>query len=262
MRNAFALAIVATAALLLSAAEPFTVPLRTDLPESEEKGMSKGGDPFVRKVTRPTLMVFPSAKPNGTAMIVAPGGGWNVLMMGYEGTDAAHWLNEHGVTAIVLKYRVTLETRETGQKASIEDGLAAVKYVREHAREWKIDPKRIGIMGFSAGGYLAAGVAMQGSGDSRPDFAAPIYAVTPKPHTVRADAPPIFLAFAFDDQQIFLDDNVQLLADWKKAGGSAEMHVFESGGHGFGMKTLGKASDNWTAHLLAWMKRHGFIPPA
>ena len=249
-----------TASLPLSAAEPFTVPLRTDLPESEEKGMSKGGDPLVRKVTRPTLMVFPADKPNGTAMIVAPGGGWEVLMMGYEGTDAAHWLNKHGVTAIVLKYRVTLETREAGQKTSIEDGLAAVKYVRERAREWKIDPKRIGIMGFSAGAYLAAGVAMQYTAESRPDFAVPVYAVTPKPHTVKPDAPPLFLAFAFDDQQRFLDDNVQLLSDWKKAGGSAEMHVFENGGHGFGMKTLGKASDAWTAHLLEWMKRRGLVP--
>ncbi|MEP7367257.1 MAG: alpha/beta hydrolase [Acidobacteriota bacterium] len=260
IRKSPALAVwIAAAALSLSAAEPFTVPLRTDLPESEEKGTTKGGDPFVRKVTRPTLIVFPASKPNGTAMIVAPGGGWNVLMMGYEGTDAAHWLNTHGITAIVLKYRVTLETREAGQKASIEDGLAAVKYVREHAREWKIDPKRIGIMGFSAGGYVAAGVAMQYTAESRPDFAAPIYAVTPKPHTVKPDAPPLFLAFAFDDQEVFLDDNTKLLADWKKAGGSAEMHVFETGGHGFGMKTLHGASDNWTDRLLEWMKRHELV---
>lgn len=255
------LSLLTAAALLLAAAEPFTVPLRTDLPESEEKGTSKSGDPLVRKVTRPTLTVYPAVRPNGTAIIIAPGGGWEVLMMGYEGTDAAHWLNNHGVTAIVLKYRVTLGTREAGQKASIEDGLAAVKYVREHAREWNIDPKRIGIMGFSAGGYVAAAVAMQYTPESRPDFAAPIYGVTPKPHTVKPDAPPLFIAFAFNDAQRFMDDNLQLLSDWKKTGASAEMHVYEDGGHGFGMKKLGKASDVWTIHFLGWMTRRGLLQP-
>ena len=180
-------------------------------------------------------------------------------MMGYEGDDAARWLNTHGVTGIVLKYRVTLETREAGQKASIEDALTAIKHVRAHAGEWKIDPARIGIMGFSAGGYAAAGAAMQYEAGSRPDFAIPIYAVTPKPHLVKPDAPPLFLAVAFDDQQMFLDDNAALLLDWKKAGRSAEMHVFENGGHGFGMKKLNKASDAWTTLLLEWMKRRGLV---
>ena len=152
------------------------------------------------------MEVYPAPQPNGTAVVVAPGGGFSILAIEHEGRDVARWLNQRGVTAFVLRYRCGLEAGETpamnrqlSQKAAIEDGLLAVKTVRERAAEWKLDPRRIGVMGFSAGGYLTIGVATQYTAESRPDFAIPIYAVAPEGYQPPADAPPLFVAVAFDD---------------------------------------------------------------
>jgi acetyl esterase/lipase len=136
------------------------------------------------------MEVYPAAKPSGAAVVVAPGGGFSILAIEHEGRDVARWLNQRGVSAFVLRYRVGLESREISQQAAIEDGLLAVKTVRARAAEWKLDPKRIGVMGFSAGGYLTVGVATGYTPESRPDFAISIYAVAPEGYHVPPDAPP------------------------------------------------------------------------
>ena len=205
------------------------------------------------------MEVYPALRPNGAAVVVAPGGGFTILAIEHEGRDVARWLNERGITAFVLRYRVGLENREVSQKAAIEDGLLAVKTVRERAKEWKLDSNRIGVMGFSAGGYLAIGVATRYTPETRPDFAISIYAVAPEGFQVAADAPPLFIAVAYDDNVRMTSTATALLDNWKKAKVPAELHVFPDGGHGFGMNKKGKSCDVWTDLLAAWMTRLGLM---
>ena len=249
------------------AAEIQTIVLRPDLPAGEEWYTPPSDNPhvkspaekWVRKVTRPVMEVYPAAKPNGTGIVIAPGGGFSILAIEHEGRDVARWMNERGVTAFVLRYRVGLESREASMKAAIEDGLLAVKTVRERADRWRLNPKRIGVMGFSAGGYLTVGVATQYAPESRPDFAMPIYAVAPEGYHVPADAPPVFIAVAYDDNPRFTATATGLLNNWKSAKLPAELHVFSDGGHGFGMNKKGKSSDTWTELLGQWMSRLGLL---
>jgi acetyl esterase/lipase len=260
------------AGLLLTAgmirgAGPQQIVLRPDLPAGEEwytppadnQHVKSPTEKWVRKVTQPVMEVYPAAKPNGTAVVVAPGGGFSILAIEHEGRDVARWLNERGVSAFVLRYRVGLESREVSQKAAIEDGLLAVKTVRERAAEWKLDTKRIGVMGFSAGGYLTVGVATQYTRESRPDFAISIYAVAPEGYQVSADAPPLFIAVAYDDNPRMTTTATGLLDNWKKAKVPAELHVFRDGGHGFGMNKKGKSCDIWTDLLAQWMIQSGLM---
>jgi acetyl esterase/lipase len=242
--------------------------LRPDLPAGEEwykpeetnQHVQSPQERWVRKVQRPVLEVYPAPSPNGTAVVIAPGGGFNILAIVHEGRDVAKWMNGLGVTAFVLRYRVTMADREAGRKAAVEDGLLAIKTVRERAAEWKLDPKRIGILGFSAGGWVAIGAATgYSSAASRPDFAVPIYAAPPPGYTVPADAPPLFTAVACDDRDMMVNGAAQLLIDWKKAKIPAEAHIFLDGGHGFGMNRKGKSSDEWTARLADWMKRQRLL---
>jgi acetyl esterase/lipase len=241
--------------------------LRPDLPASEEWYTPPADNPhrksadekWVRNVKSPVMEVYPAARPNGTAVVVAPGGGFRILAIEHEGRDVAKWLNDRGVTAFVLRYRCGLEDRETSAKAAVEDGLLAVATVRKRAEEWKINPERIGVMGFSAGGYLTVGVATEYTAESRPDFAIPIYAVAPEGYQTPADAPPLFIAVAYDDREMMTGSATGLLDNWKKAGIPAELHVFGDGGHGFGMNKKGKSCDIWTDLLENWMQRLGLL---
>jgi acetyl esterase/lipase len=261
---------------LLHAQERQEIALRPDLPGGEELYTPEAANPhvkspaekWVRKVKSPVLEVYPAPRPNGTAVVVAPGGGFAILAIEHEGRDVARWLNARGVTAFVLRYRVGLEdgnvqpmSRQLSQKAAIEDGLLAVKTVRGRAAEWKLDPRRIGVMGFSAGGYLTIGVATQYAPESRPDFAIPIYAVAPE-YQVPTDAPPLFVAVAFDDNERMTSTATLLVERWKKANVPVELHVFPDGGHGFGMNRKGKSCDAWTDLLARWMQRQGLIGPS
>lgn len=240
--------------------------LRPDLPAGEEWYTPPADNPhrnsadekWVRKVQSPVMEVYPAARPNGTAVVVAPGGGFSILAIEHEGREVAKWLNDLGVTAFVLRYRCGLESREASQKAAIEDGLLAIATVRKRAAEWKVNPERIGVLGFSAGGYLTVGAATQYEPESRPDFAIPIYAVAPE-YSVPADAPPLFIAVAYDDRDRMTSTATGLMDNWKKAGIPAELHVFADGGHGFGMNKKGKSCDIWTDLLAAWMKRLGLV---
>ena len=145
---------------------------------------------------------------------------------------------------------------------TIADGLAAVTYVRQHASEWKISRDRVGIIGFSAGGRVTAGVAFHYSPEGRPAFVAPIYAGgESKEVPVPADAPPLFIVIADDDPLISPNSAARLYMVWHAAGKPAELHIFRHGGHGFGMKTLNSPTATWIDLFYGWMQSSGFVPP-
>lgn len=230
---------------------------------------------MITNVVHPSLTVYKPDKPNGFAMIICPGGAFRALSMGNEGTDVARNLMNRGITSFVLKYRLVPEQFGSIQQAfqdiqannfpridsinkpfvplAVADGLEAIRYVRQHAAEFGIHPNRIGIMGFSAGGTLAASVAQTYDQSSRPDFVAPIYAYCPAilGHHVPTDAPPLFLLFSEND--IIADDNPAFYQKWKSAGKSIEMHAYPDGGHGFGIRKHGKSTDKWEDRLVDWM---------
>jgi acetyl esterase/lipase/lysophospholipase L1-like esterase len=230
---------------------------------------------FVGNVTDPTLTVYKAKRPNGTAVIVCPGGAFRGLAIRHEGHDIAEWLNNKGITAFVLKYRVLnappgfdpqlTQDLQTGNFARIDsinmpvvplavaDGHAAVRYVRSHAPEFGVEPDRIGMMGFSAGGTLVVSVAQTYDRESRPDFIAPVYAYTGAVlgGATPRNAPPLFLALAGDDA--IADGNPDLYKKWRAAGRDAEIHVYRKGGHGFGLRKQGLPSDQWIKDFEEWL---------
>ena len=231
----------------------------------------------IHNVTRPTLAVYlpdPSSA-TGTGVVVCPGGGFRHLAFNLEGTDVAEWLNSLGVAAFVLKYRVA-RTSETDDKDTptreqvktvipfaIADGQQAIRVVRAHAADWGVRSDRIGILGFSAGGYVAASAALHYDSQSRPNFVAPIYPGTPEDVTPSPDAPPIFLVHADDDKTVApLDHSIRLYEAWKKAGIPAEVHIYSRGGHGFGMRKRGLPADMWTERFRDWLAVQGLLKPA
>jgi acetyl esterase/lipase len=239
--------------------------------------------PIVRNVTRPTLTAYlpPAAARSGTAAIVCPGGAFHFLAIAHEGTEVAAWLVERGIAAFVLRYRVvqTAERDEEFQTQlrdnmanrekmrelmgqvrglAIADGRRAVQVVRERATEWGVRRDRIGIIGFSAGGTVASGVALQHDAASRPDFAAPIYGAPWEDVAVPADAPPLFLALASDDDMA-VRTSLPLYSKWRDAGHPVELHIFSKGGHGFGMRKQGLPSDRWIDLFGEWLKAQGLL---
>ena len=237
----------------------------------------------VTNVTKPTLTVYKPAAgtSNGAAIVICPGGGFMALSITSEGIDVAKWLAARGMTAFVLKYRLAHSGEDATQEfaelfkdrakfdssigntipLSIADGLAAMTYVRKHASEWGIQPERVGIVGFSAGGTVTAGVALQYSPESRPAFVAPIYSAVGKLKNVPvpADAPPMFLAAATDDNLGLAPDSVSLYEEWTAAHKSAELHMFSKGGHGFGMRKQGLPSDHWIDRFGDWLTLQGWL---
>jgi acetyl esterase/lipase len=237
---------------------------------------------MVYNVVQPTLEVYEPAKgkANGTAVVIAPGGGFHILSIDSEGINVAKWLNEKGITAFVLRYRLVqsmtndpfMEMMQAIQKGisdsnttrvvqlGINDGLEAMKYVRKNAVQYGIDPKKIGIMGFSAGGTVTTGVLLNYTAESRPDFAAPIYPYTGAfpTITVPKDAPPLFVLAASDDQLMLAPHSVGLYNLWLGAGKSAELHLYAKGGHGFGMRKQNLPTDNWIERYGEWLVLQGF----
>lgn len=246
----------------------------------------------IRNVVQPTLtpcLPDPSLA-NGTAVIIAPGGGFRMLSWESEGTEVATYLTQRGVAAFVLKYRLvdTGETDEDFHRSTaefiaelrsggsfrqildpveiapgvvplaIEDGKQAVRTVRSRAPEWGIRPDAVGFVGFSAGGFVATAVALSEDLTARPDFVAPIYgagATSP----VDGDAPPFFSAVAADDE-LCLDGCVSTFGRWRAAGRPAELHVYGEGGHGFGARKRGLPIDSWLDRLGDWMQAAGYLP--
>ncbi len=245
----------------------------------EEKTVNMGPAEFAYNIVSPELIVFePDAeKANGQAVVVCPGGGFHFLSMNNEGYDVAKWLNDKGITAFVLKYRTEhcltdnpmMEFMQKGPNTDkfnkdiepvvsmgIEDGKAAIAYVREHAEEYGIKPDQIGIMGFSAGGTVTAGVAFTYGEKSRPDFAVPVYPYVGSfgDPPVPEDAPPIFIAGATDDTFGFQTHCTRLYLQWANAGKSAELHIYRKGGHGFGMQKQNIPTDHWIDRFYEWLE--------
>jgi len=237
----------------------------------------------VYNVTKPTLTVFiPEAnKANGTAVIIAPGGGFHALSINSEGLDVAKWLMQKGVTCFVLKYRLihVLSNDPTAEFAAkmgkkefddevtklmplvIADGRNAIAYVRKHAAEYNIDINRIGIMGFSAGGTVATSTLFGYTKENRPDFAAPIYPFFPSAMigTVANDAPPLFIATASDDGLGLAPHSIGLYNKWLSTKHDAELHMYAKGNHGFGMRKQNLPTDNWIERFYDWMGVQGLL---
>lgn len=233
--------------------------------------------PQAQNIVRPVLLYYPAGRANAveTAMIVAPGGGFRTLMMSYEGVDVARGLNQMGVDAFVLKYRTTYVDPEapsapaargpatSGPQAGQnirelagDDGRQAVQLVRQRAAEFHVLPNRIGMIGYSAGGAVLLS-AVYGPAAGRPDFAAPIYAAGASSKAPPEGAPPLFIAVAADDQTVGYQGSLDLFGAWRKAGFPAELHVFQTGGHGFGKK--GGGADRYLYRLEEWMRLNGWL---
>jgi endo-1,4-beta-xylanase len=224
----------------------------------------------------PSIYVFlpPKDKASGMAVVVAPGGGHSQLVIDKEGWEIADFLNRNGIAAFVLKYRLA---RAPGSHYTVEgnalaDAARAMRTVRSRAAEWGVDPARIGIMGFSAGGEVAALMETRfdaGSANaadpidragSRPDFAVVVYpGYRPGTITVPKDAPPTFLVCA-DDDRSHVVTTVNLYLDIEKQQVPAEMHIYGSGGHGFGLRSKLPVG-NWPDRLLDWMRDRKLLGP-
>ena len=238
----------------------------------------------IYNVVNPTLTVYlpdSSHASTGIAIIICPGGGFHSLSINHEGYEVGQWLQKMGITAFLLEYRLMhvkgsdpykQENEDRANKAAdkeklmvmnmaIADGRGAIAYVRSHAREYGILPYKIGIMGFSAGGTVAAATAYGYTPANKPDFDVPVYAYFPPEmqSNVPADAPPMFIAAASNDTFNLQFHSLTLYKTWIDAKHSAELHLFSKGSHGFGMKKQGLESDTWTDDFIAWMKTEGIL---
>jgi acetyl esterase/lipase len=259
------------------------LPVERTASDRREDWFLQNGDVGVRNVVQPTLTpMLPVGTSTGAGVIVAPGGGFLGLAIDTEGWQIARWLANHGTAAFVLKYRVlptppSLEVFEDefnrmiqGENVSfanpadtpaeaLADGMAALRYVRAHAEEFRIDPHRIGFMGFSAGGFLTRSI-IQSAGDEMPAFGAPIYP-NMAAMDVPANAPPLFVVIAGDD---FLLDRggLGLVQSWRAAGKPIEFHLLANGGHGFGLGRPGTSTQGWMELFYHWLEMNGFLAAA
>lgn len=273
------------------------IPGAKNIPD-DEKTEYKDGIVRVSNISVPTLSIFPAPKQlaNGTAIIVFPGGGYRINALSHEGIDVAKKLNELGITAFVVKYRIpndaTMEKRELGP---LQDAQQAIKLVREHAAEWQVNPDRIGIMGFSAGGHLASTLGTHYSTSIvdnekqtrlRPDFMVLVYPVisfrdsvthmgsrdqligkNPSAQKVKyfsnelqitADTPPAFLVHAGDDKAVSVKNSLLFYERLIHYNIPAELHIYEKGGHGFGMENA-TTTDRWMDRLASWLRSKQWI---
>jgi len=251
---------------------------------AEKDSVELPGDLLAYNVAQPTLTYYP-AEPsiaNGTSVIICPGGSFCYLHVNTEGADVARWLNKKGVSAFVLNYRLLHSNTNTPIKEkeerakdtlnarklitpvvfmAIADGKQAISYVRKHATELGINPGRIGIMGFSAGGTVATAAAFDYTADNRPDFIAPVYAYVPPvlPMVMQQNTPPAFIAAATDDELHLVPMSINLYNKWLAAGITAELHIYSKGGHGFGMNKHNQPSDTWIDRFGDWLQTNGWL---
>jgi acetyl esterase/lipase len=238
------------------------------------------GKPVIRlgDVSEPTITLYPAPsgmnQNSGAAVVVFPGGGYQILAMDLEGTEVCDWLNSIGVNCVLLKYRVPGTGPYPKSPAALEDAQRAMGLVREHAAEWKIDPHRIGVLGFSAGGHLAAALSTHydqrlypvvDEADQlscRPDFAFILYpgylALAEKDFEfnpdipVTASTPPAFLVQAEDDP-VHVENAIEYFMALKKAGVPAELHVYAKGGHGYGLRLTPDQVTHWPELAVKWL---------
>ena len=225
----------------------------------------------VFNVVTPTVTAYLPSRTTatGTGVIVAPGGAFVALAIDLEGRDVARWLQQRGIAAFVLKYRI-MEKRQEGIPAlnmdsagryGIADGIQAIKVVRKHAVALGVSPDKVGFLGFSAGAMVTSGSLLQEDGAARPNFAALIYGapfgVMP---TIPPNLPPVFLAWAQDDA-VALAPVVRFRDALTSAGYKPEVHLFSAGGHGFGMRHQGTTSDHWIDAFYSWLDAQGWTRP-
>lgn len=288
--NLLTLCVIFAVAELAAAAEPITLRLWPDgpptamVPKSDATVkliQSYGGAApnRVTDVTDPTVTIFRPEKPNGASVIVAPGGGFMFLSYAHEGTQVCEWLNSLGVTAVLLKYRTPTRDEKEMFELPVQDAQRAMGLVRHHATEWNLDPKRVGLLGFSAGANLAGHAAWDRGArtfpqipeldDPRgPDFLVFIYGggfldkddkskLRPG-FSIPVDAPPVFFLVAHDDKSNPIEA-AMLYLEYKKRDLSAELHICAKGGHGFGMRKDGKPINDWPLRCAEWMKSLGLF---
>ncbi|HEY1806149.1 MAG TPA: alpha/beta hydrolase [Terracidiphilus sp.] len=245
---------------------------RKDIPEQAQ-------DYWVRNVNDPSITVFlpPKDKANGTAVVIAPGGGFRELVFNAEGVQAAQFFNSIGVTAFALKYRLPGEANSPYTKENVQqDAYRAIRLVRSRAQQWGIDPHRVGMLGFSAGGEVVSMVAYApGDGDAaapdpidrlngRPDFQMMVYPGGGVPDTVPANAPPAFLLVANDDQYGCDKVTLEFYEKLHAAGVPVEAIFLPQGKHAFNMGDRSKlvTVNTWPQRLADWMKDSGYLTPA
>jgi acetyl esterase/lipase len=274
---------------------PGAAPDRQPVPGPEKMTVSTGliaGRPAtaVTNVTRPTMTVYPPrGKNTGAAVVVLPGGGFEILAMDLEGTEACDWLTANGITCVLLKYRVPgppydwrCDCRPHNYRVptlALEDTQRTIGLVRHHAREWHIDPHKIGVMGFSAGGFLVAEastlykrrlykpVDAADTESIRPDFAAAIYPghlakdgrLNPNV-PVTHDTPPTFVLQAEDDHVDGVEQALVYYTALVKAGVPSELHVYAQGGHAFGLRHSGLPIASWPGLMEKWLRHLGMVP--
>lgn len=240
----------------------------------------------VYNVTDPSLLVYQvpkGVKNTGTAIVIAPGGGFQSLSINREGIELAKILSAKGVTAFVLKYRLNktetndparemmdkLKDRAAFEKNSLatiqlaaQDGKMALKYVRNNASKYGIDIKKVGIIGFSAGSTVAMETVMDNASDQLPDFVANIYGA-PREALLSIAAPekqiPMFVCAASDDQLKLAPVSIKMYSKWLDAGQIVELHMYSKGGHGFGMGKQNLPVDSWETRFEEWLKLQGFL---
>ena len=242
------------------------------------------GKPLVRlgNVSDPTLTLYaPKGNDTGAAVVVFPGGGYRILAIDLEGTEVCDWVNSIGVNCILLKYRVPNSGPYPKASAALEDAQRALGMVRQHASEWHIDANRIGVLGFSAGGHLAAALSthfhkriypaldVADQLSCRPDFAIIIYpgylalaekSFEPNPAIqVTAHTPPTFLVQAEDDP-VHVENSIVYFMALKNAGVSAEMHIYAQGGHGYGLRPTPLPITHWPQLAETWLHTIHVLP--
>ncbi len=234
---------------------------------AEAVRITPAGDHVVSSVHQPSITPYlPTPETaTGAAVVIAPGGGHSALWMDHEGYNVARWLSEHGVAAFVLKYRLAREkdSSYTIEGTSLLDTQRAITLVRSRAAEWHVNPARVGVMGFSAGGELAALAATRFTEDNKPSFQALIYPAIPREMKLSAQTPPAFLACGENDRKNISQGLPELYLALKQAGASAELHVYSATGHGFGMReTNHTPSAAWLVRFHEWLGAGGFLKPA
>lgn len=281
-----------------------TIPLWNKIPDEikatdyKEKEILKDGKlQSTSQVSVPTLSIFipKEVKPNQTAVVICPGGGYTHLAFEKEGTKVAEWFNSIGIAAFVLKYRMPTDlTMKNKSVGPLQDAQEAIRYVRQNVAKWNIDPNKIGILGFSAGGHLASTASTHYDDkvyesaykvSARPDFSLLIYPVISMENEithkgsqtnllgnnpskelidsfsnekkVTSKTPPTFLIHATDDTVVIPENSINYYLALKKNGVSAEMHVYEKGGHGFGLG-VADSSKFWTRDCEEWLKSNGY----
>jgi acetyl esterase/lipase len=302
---------LALAVLLLGAAAAHTQPSIMKLwpagvpgavhnPQYTEETLKiETGAERIFRITDPTIAVFipTKVKPNGTAIVVCPGGGYVRLAMDHEGSQIASWLNDAGITCVLLKYRMPSDSAMVDKAVGpLQDVQEAIRITRRHAAEWHLDPNRIGVMGFSAGGHLAASASTRFSEkvypcdttSARPDFSILMYPVismqagvthngsrrnllgdapfqsavdrASNELRVTSATPMAFIVHSTDDGVVVLENSIRYVQAMKQYNIPVEMHVFEKGGHGYGLAAARTSTERaWPELCLAWLRMHSLL---